>query len=176
MFYSIRFLSGKVLLVSIVALTMLACKKKEETPQVCNLDQYEPNNSFETSFELAELTDNDSLTVWAGISSSSDIDYFRIRLREGTHWGMPGTAQLFEMNARLLNPSGSDFDLFVYSETGVLLGSSEVRGTQMESVQYPWQGTHGIDDSRTFVIKIQPYAENYNCNNYKLVIGFKYLS
>jgi hypothetical protein len=148
MIYSIRFLSGQMLLVSIVALTMLACKKKEETPQVCNLDQYEPNNSFETSFELTDLSENDSLMIWAGISSSSDIDYFRITLREGTHWGMPGTAQLFEMSAKLLNPSGSDFDLFVYNESGVLLGSSEIRGAQMESVQYSWQGAHGVNDSR----------------------------
>lgn len=91
----------------------------EITPMAVLKAESEPNNTRAT----ADLVNQDD-TITGYISSSSDIDYFKV---------VPSVNGVF--NFWLGNiPAGKNYDLYVYNSSGGLLGSSTNTGTTQELV------------------------------------------
>ena len=82
---------------------------------------YESNNNSKQAKEIYL-----GHTIYAGISTNSDVDWFKV-----TATNQDNTPMLFS----LFNLP-SDYDLFIYSNTLKLLGSSTLTGTSNEFVIY----------------------------------------
>lgn len=150
-----------------------SCEKNDSTS--CEPDSYEPNNSFDSSYELSSL-EEDSTSFSARISSNEDIDFYSITAKESTHMGVLGTPQYFKMNFNLGNPSGKDYDLYVYNAEGSIYSQSINRGDVNESVEVTWEGSFGFDDSYTFGIEVRPYSGDWSCEDYTLSVKMSYSS
>ena len=86
----------------------------------CN-SSYESNNNSKQAKEI--YLGN---TIYAGISTNSDVDWFKVTVSN-----LDNTAMLFSLFGLPM-----DYDLFVYSNTLKLLGSSTLTGTSNEFVIY----------------------------------------
>jgi len=87
-------------------------------PVICP-DNFEPNNSITTTTFTSQNT-----TYTASIGSSTDEDWYTIRT-----WNFP------YLKVSLWNLP-ADYDLFLYSSSGVLLASSTNTGTTAEVINY----------------------------------------
>ena len=162
-------LPGIILLAVVTVVS--GCEKK---PTNCEPDSYEPNNSLESSYELPSVEEN-SASFTARISSEDDIDFYSITATEGSHvGGIPGSSQYFKINFQLTNPSGKDYDLYIYSAEGSLFDQSTTIGDGEESIEATWQGTVGFDDSYTFGVEVRPYSGNWSCDDYTLSVTMSY--
>ena len=161
-------------IILIAVLTIVSsCEKK---PTNCDPDSYEPNNSLGSSYVLPAVEEN-SASFTARISSEDDIDFYSITASEGSHIGeIPGTSQYFKMNFHLTNPSGKDYDLYIYNAEGSLFDQSTTLGDGEESVEATWEGTVGFDDSYTFGVEVRPFSGDWSCDDYTLSVTMSYSS
>jgi len=159
-----------IILIAVLTLAN-SCERKE--PTSCEPDSYELNNSLASRYELTSVMEN-SASFTARISSKEDLDFYSIKATEGTHNGIPGTQQYFKINIQLINPSGKDYDLYLYSTEGSLSEQSINRGDEDESIEATWEGTVGFDDSYTFGIEVRPYSGDWSCVDYTLSITMSY--
>ena len=161
-----------IILIAVLAIVG-SCEKK---PTNCEPDSYEPDNSLGSSYELPPVEEN-SASFTARISSKDDIDFYSITATEGSHiGGMPGAPQYFKINFQLVNPAGTDYDLYIYNEGGSLLDQSLNRGDGEESIDATWEGTVGFDDSYTFGVEVRPYSGDWSCEDYTLSVTMLYSS
>lgn len=107
---------------------------------------FEPN---ETTASAAQLTSG--VAVSAAISTSTDVDYFRI----GT------TSSFANLSFNLTIPSGVDYDLFVYNSSGTQLAVSQGT-TTTESI------TLNSQPSGTYYVKVIGYAGAFSSSCYTL--------
>jgi hypothetical protein len=76
-----------------------------------------------------------------------------------------------EFFARLIPPSGIDWDLYLYAadtsgNCGAQLDSSTLPGSAIDTVSYgPWGDTWGSDDGRYFCIEVRYYSGS-SCSNW----------
>jgi hypothetical protein len=161
-------------IILLAVLTIVSsCERKESTN--CEPDSYEPNNSLDSSYELNSVEEN-SASFTARISSEDDIDFYSITAAEGSHMGLPGTPQYFKMTFQLNNPSGKDYDLYIYNAEGSIADQSTNRGDEEESIDATWEGTVGFDDSYTFGVEVRPYSGDWSCEDYTLSVTMSYSS
>jgi len=83
-------------------------------------DDYEPNNSFSTAYELEERDDS----IYANIHSSTDEDYYMVYLTAG------------ETIDVTLSNLGRDYDLYLYNPSETRVKRSTNGDTDDESVTY----------------------------------------
>ena len=152
-------------------LIITSCKR--DKPVICDLDIYEPNNSFGTVFFSGEVKEN-SMDISAQISSENDVDFYKIFAREDIRVVYPGTPENFRISFNLIPPPGKDYDLYIYDNTGSPLGHSANRGLGEEIFEFNWVGTAGINDDRYFVIEVRPYSGAWDCEDYILSITMLY--
>lgn len=161
-----------IILIAVLAIVG-SCEKK---PTNCEPDSYEPNNSLGSSYVLPAVEEN-SASFTACISSEDDIDFYSITASEGSHiGGIPGAPQYFKMNFQLTNPTGKDYDLYIYNAEGSLFDQSDNRGDGEESIEATWEGTVGFDDSYTFSVEVRPYSGDWSCDDYTLSVTMSYSS
>ncbi len=167
---SYRFLQIFTIL-SAYLLIFPSCKSDEVI--TCDPDIYEANNSFAVAYSLGNVVE-EVKSYSARISSEDDLDFFKITATEGSHIGVPYTAQYFRATFELILPSGVDYDLYIYNETGTLAVQSTERGDVTEVVELDWEGAFLFDDSSIFGIEVRPYAGDWDCDDYILIITMLY--
>ena len=156
---------------SVFLLSSYSCKRDKDI--TCDPDIYEANNSFDNAFSLGNVTE-ELKTFTARISKEGDLDFYTITATEGDHIGIPYDPQYFKINVNLLLPADMDYDLYVYDESGTVLGQSTGRDGNEETVVLDWQGTIGFDDSKLFGIEVRPYSGAWDCNDYTLTVTMSY--
>jgi hypothetical protein len=107
----------------------------------CN-NIYEPNNNSKQAKEI--YLGN---AIYAGISTVSDVDWFKVTVPN--HYNNTMLFSLFNLPM--------DYDLYVYSNTLKLLGSSTLTGTSNESVVY-----NSTSRRATYYIKVVGKNGAYN--------------
>ena len=114
-----KYFSVFLSLLLVVLLASSATLASEVHPLAVLKEESEPNNTRTT----ADLVNQDD-TITGYISSSSDIDYFKV---------IPSVNGVFNFWLGDI-PTGKDYDLYVYNSSGSLLGSSTDTGTTQEFV------------------------------------------
>lgn len=110
------------------------------------IDESEPNNSFS-----AADTINSDDDVYGKISSSSDIDYFKVK------FSAAGKANFWLGQI----PSGCDYDLYVYDENYNLLWSSKASGNSQELL------SKKSVQNKLYYVVVKPYS-GYSSSEYWL--------
>ena len=160
-----------MIILSVCLLFFSGCKSDDII--TCDPDIYEANESLGDGFSL-DFVQEDARTFTARISSENDLDFYNITAEEGTHIGIPYTKQYFRVTFDLILPSGKDYDLYIYNETGSALDQSIERGDMEEVVELDWEGAIGLDDSKTFGIEVRPYDGDWDCKDYTLTVTMLY--
>lgn len=160
-----------IIIMSVYLLISPGCKEDKKTS--CDPDIYEENESLGAAVSLGSL-EEESGSFTARISSEDDLDFYTITATEGEHIGIPLSAQYFRVTFNLIPPPGKDYDLYIYNETGTLIGQSNNRGDTEEDIELDWQGTVGFDDSKPFGIEVRPYNGDWDCQDYDLTINMLY--
>lgn len=113
-------------------------------------DEVEPNNTVATANAVGNRT---SLTGF--IASASDKDFYKVTLAANQR-----------IRVDMTGPSGTDYDLYLTSDTGAGLARSEAAGSA-ESLTY----LNGAS-ARTVYIKVQSYSGSSATQSYKLTISY----
>ncbi|MBP8196367.1 MAG: M4 family metallopeptidase [Deltaproteobacteria bacterium] len=116
-------------------------------------NEAEPNGSF----NQGNVVSTSGTTVNAYISSTTDKDYFKVTLGAGK-----------TLQAAMTPPSGSDFDLYIYDQSKVLVAKSENDVGLVDSAS----ATNKAASAGTFYIHIKYYAGASTTNPYKLKLTF----
>lgn len=104
-----------------------------------NLDPYEPNNSRTAAYQIISGT-----TYKALISSSSDVDYFKVVTTRACTISISLTTLPY------------DYDLYLYNSSGTKVASSINSGTSSESISY------SVSAAGTYYIKVIGYNGAYS--------------
>ena len=96
-------------------------------------------------------------TVTGYITSSTDDDYFKVTLGAGK-----------TLQAVLTPPSGSDFDVYIYDQSKVLVAKSENDVGLVDSAS----ATNKAASAGTFWIYVKYYSGASKTNPYKLKLTF----
>ena len=107
-------------------------------------DAFESNNTRQTAATISTGTD-----IKAEISSSTDIDWYK--------FSTTSSAPNIEAN---LSSLPADYDLYLLSSTGTLLGSSKNRGTTSEQIK------HNTTSAGSYYLKVLGYkgaSSNTQC-------------
>jgi len=152
-------------------------------------DQYEGNDTC----SAAGLLGTGEVIIDAGMSEftanlfpDGDVDWYSITAKEagGFLSCFPGSEQSFSITVTLTNLP-EDFDLFVWPtdefscsamqaltwNTADSANVSWETGTDQEQLTLTWTGECGDDDSRTFMLRIENFSGNYDCQPYTLQIS-----
>ena len=124
-------------------------EEKENTIQTMSagiINEKENNNTI----DLADLTFDDYDT-YGYINPSSDIDYFKVKFNE------KGVANFWLGNI----PSGCDYELDLYDETGFRLASSHNSGDVQELIQF-----YPVDPNIYYYIKVSSYRGSSSTSPY----------
>ena len=170
---NIRFSGLSVIFVIMAAFLLFSysCSRDEETK--CDPDIYEENNTFDNAFSLGSVTE-EVKSFTGRISEEGDMDFYELTAAEGTHIGIPYASQYFRITVTLSLPADKDYDLYIYNESGSVLGQSAERGNDEEIVVLDWEGAFGADDSKLFGIEVRPYSGDFSCDDYTLTVTMSY--
>ena len=113
-------------------------------------DEVEPNNTIATATAVAKRT-----SIKGYIATSTDKDYFVVTLAANQR-----------LRVDMTGPTGTDYDLYVVSNSGAGLARSEAAGSS-ESLTYA-NGT----TARTVYIKVQSYSGSSATLPYTLTISY----
>jgi hypothetical protein len=138
------------------------------------IDPYEDNDTLGTAFYLGIIDENMTMT-YAGqqIVPPGDEDWYRVYLKEGPHTCIPWTDQDYVIRIRMTPPQGAacvDYDVYLYTDGGGLVDSSNYGGCTPEEIVYVWDGECGTDDSRYFRIKVVGFGSAWSCSGYTMSI------
>jgi len=92
--------------------------------------------------------------ITGAISSSTDLDYFKVTVPAGV-----------TLKVAMTGPSGKDYDLYLYNASGTKLTSS-TGTTATESISYKNSGT----TTATYYIKVLGYNGAYSTTGYTLTV------
>ncbi|MFO0654613.1 MAG: M4 family metallopeptidase [Polyangia bacterium] len=116
-------------------------------------NEAEPNGSYNQANTVA----TSGTTVTGYITSSTDDDYFKVTLGAGK-----------TLQAVLTPPSGSDFDVYIYDQSKVLVAKSENDVGLVDSAS----ATNKAASAGTFWIYVKYYSGASKTNPYKLKLTF----
>ncbi len=114
------------------------------------MSETEPNNTVATANPVGQAT-----LITGFISTASDKDHFSVNLAANQR-----------LRVSMVGPSGSDYDLYLVSNTGAGLARSE-GVTSSETFTY----TNG-STARTVYIKVQAYSGASNSQPYTLTLSY----
>ncbi len=114
------------------------------------MSETEPNNTVASANPVGQAT-----LITGFVSTASDKDHFRVNLAANQR-----------LRVSMVGPSGSDYDLYLVSNTGAGLARSE-GVTSSETFTY----TNG-STARTVFIKVQAYAGASNSQPYTLTLSY----
>lgn len=119
------------------------CDGSIDEDYICDEDNYEPNNSCPSSFDLGSFTDteNDNRTINATPTNPDDVDWYRITTIDGTDF--LSDSYNFELN--ISNPSRFVFD--VYESNCMNLIRERITNFTKEGALFS-------DDSEIYYIKV----------------------
>lgn len=115
-----------------------------------SISETEPNNAISTANTVGNATG-----ITGFIATASDKDHFKLNLAAGQR-----------LRVSMVGPAGSDYDLYLVSNTGAGLARSE-GVTSSETFTY----TNGAT-ARTVYIKVQAYQGSSNSQGYTLSLSY----
>ncbi len=125
-------------------------------------DSFEPNNTFGTATTLP--LDLNTTSVASYISTSSDVDYFKVNI---THTGLySATLTNNNTNNYGYGDLPADYDLYIMNSSGNTIASSTNSAFQTERVYFNFSSTG------YYYFKIMGYNGSYNSSQqYKLLVA-----
>jgi hypothetical protein len=137
------------------------------------------NNTAATASTLPTIGSDGQLAIVANFHNTADVsDFYRVNLRETDSFcggGGFGLDEDYEFIATLAGvPSGSNYDLFVYSAPGVLAGSSTAAANASERVAMFLDGQcgPGTTDSYQLIVEVRRVAGGPSSAQYTLNLRF----